>query len=404
MHIRDILQKKEPKPIQSSDFKASVKEIIKSKDGGSVHIYRVDPDGGSGLVGNFVSKGDVRDFDDVDIEPYMKSRYGGGTFNVILMKMDKDDKVERAYSNFRFHIDGDPLESRHETSMKSKTYQESAFNFAEKALDKLVESLGKDGKNDAVLAIMQANQASVQSLFAQIVEIQNKNTETILRLMEKSKNGDNPVYEALDGILKLNEVKEMLAPNVSSDKTLEWVRTLGNIPFVTNLAGKMLGLNLPSQASQELPMELSRPPGDQPAVQHNSSSVPPSTQQQADQPGDSVPGQNRGAFEIVMLDPIINLIDNKASPIDIASAIYQAISWTLTSMKAGVHPHPIMANFTKAIVEIMGGKLELEDLEKAYNEFAREIEIPAELIEPVKSELIKIYTPIFMQLKGATNA
>ena len=400
--LANLLFKKEPKIIQSTSFKSAVQEVIKSKDGGSVHIYRVDPDGGSGLAGNFVSKGDVRDFDDVDIEPYMKTRYGGGTFNVIVMKMDKGDNVERAYANFRFHVEGDPLESRTEAARKNKSVQEINANITDKLLDKVID--GKDGKNDAVLAIIQSNQASMQGLFAQIIEIQSKNTDTILRIMESHKDGNNPVFEALEGILKLNEVRESLSPGVHEDKTLEWARLASDSPIISALAGKFLGLEIPQRSV--LPLAEARPPGEQPALASRSTETPSSQSLQADHTGGGNILRNgrptdRGDFERAMLDPLISLIDNGGSPSDIATLLSQIINMTLSTIRVGVEPHPIMINFVNSISEMLKGNADFELLNRAYEGFTRDIEMPPVLVEPVKAELIKIYTPMFMQMKKA---
>ena len=393
-------KKTKTKPIQSTSFKSAAQDVIKSKDGGSIHIYRVDPDGGSGPYGNFVYKGDVRDFDDTDIEPYLKSHYGGGTFNVVVMKMDKGDNIERTYAQFRFHTDGDPLESRTEAARKNKSVQEINANITDKLLDKVID--GKDGKNDAVLAIIQSNQTAMQTLFGQIIEIQSKNTETILRIMESHKDGNNPVFEALEGILKLNEVKEMLAPGVHEDKTLEWARLASDSPIISALAGKFLGLEIPQRSV--LPLAEARPPGEQPALTSRTMETPSSQSLQADHTGSGNILRNgrptdRGDFERAMLDPLISLIDNGGSPPDIATLLSQIINMTLSTMRVGVEPHPIMINFVNSISEMLKGNADFELLNKAYESFTREIEMPPVLVEPVKAELIKIYTPMFMQMK-----
>jgi len=399
--LANLFFKKEPKAIQSASFKTAVQDVIKSKDGGSVHISRVDPDGGSGLAGNFISKGDVRDFDDVDIEPYIKSRYGGGTFNVTVTKME-DDKAEHLYASFRFHIEGDPLESRTEASRKNKSVQEINANITDKLLDKALD--GNNGKNDAVLAIIQSNQTAMQGLFAQIVDIQSKNTDTILRIMESHKDGNNPVFEALEGILKLNEVKEMLSPSVHEDKTLEWARLASDSPIISALAGKFLGLEIPQ--SSVLPLAEAKPPGEQPALASRPKETPSSQSLQADHTGGGNILRNgrptdRGDFERAMLDPLISLIDNGGSPTDIATFLSQIINMTLSTMRVGVEPHPIMINFINSISEMLKGNADFELLNRAYEGFTMEIEMPPVLVEPVRAELIKIYTPMFMQMKKA---
>ena len=400
--LANLLFKKEPKTIQSTSFKTAVQEVIKSKDGGSVHIYRVDPDGGSGLAGNFVSKGDVRDFDDVDIEPYMKTRYGGGTFNVIVMKIDKGDNVEHAYANFRFHVEGEPLESRTEATRKNKSVQEINANITDKLLDKVID--GRDGKNNELLTVMQTFITTMQTSHAQEIDTLNKNIDRMLVLYDSKRDGDNPVFEALEGILKLNEVKEMLSPKISEDKTLEWARMASDSPIVSGLIGKFLGLEIPQRSV--LPLGEAKPPGGQSALASRSKETPSSQSLQADHTGGGNILRNgrptdRGDFERAMLDPLISLIDNGGSPTDIATVLSQIINMTLSTMRVGIQPHPIMINFVNSISEMLKGNVDFELLNRAYEGFAMEIEMPPGLVEPVRAELIKIYTPMFMQIKKA---
>jgi hypothetical protein len=46
------------------------------------------------------------------------------------------------------------------------------------------------------------------------------------------------------------------------------------------------------------------------------------------------------------------------------------------------------------------GRADFIAIEKAYNEFARMIEMPVEYIEPVKQELYKAYMPLFAKAQA----
>jgi hypothetical protein len=175
-------------------------------------------------------------------------------------------------------------------------------------------------------------------------------------------------------------------------------------PLVSGLIGKFLGIDIPQRSV--LPLAEAKPPGEQPALASRSMETPSSQSLQADHTGSGDMLRNgrptdRGDFERVMLDPLISLIDNGGSPTDIATLLSLIINMTLSTMRVGVQPHPIMINFVNSISEMLKGNADFELLNRAYESFTREIEMPPVLVEPVKAELIKIYTLMFMQMKKA---
>jgi hypothetical protein len=112
----------------------------------------------------------------------------------------------------------------------------------------------------------------------------------------------------------------------------------------------------------------------------------------------------RDEFAIVMLDPLLDQINVGASPHQIAIMIKTIIDWSFFRAELHIKPHESVLGMITALAEASQGKSDIAAIEKAYNDFVAYIEMPAELIEPVRAELWKIYLPLFTSMQRSKDA
>lgn len=375
----------EKTPIGSS-FKELVENVAKN-GGGVVKLYRKDEESNARF---FVAERDVGDMKNVEPEQWIKNGYGGGNYIVSVIK-ENEKGVDKIAKDFRFSIVGEPKEGTHEANKRKNADQqmatsmtESVLNFAEKLMPK---------KDDSAIIVL------IQAMMQQFMDSQKSQLEMMMRMYESSKKDNNPISETLNGIMQLSQVKDMLTPNVTEDKTLEWAKLLMGSQITAGLMGKIAGVEIPVQKS--LPLEEAQVPGSNRLGAPIKASVttPPEQTHTAPHLIESI--DEKDDFELIMIAPIIELINSKAEPAEIAQSIHQVINWTLTSIRANIEPHPLMAEFIRAIIEMANGNLDLKNLDIAYMNFAQNIDMPLELIDPVKDELIKLYMPTLLQMKAS---
>lgn len=402
MSMFDFLKKTHNnKMSNASTFKELIDDVAKN-GGGTVRLYRKDDETNAKF---FVSEKDANDMKDTDPEQWIKNGYGGGNYVVRVEKADAKG-VEKLVKEFRFSINGEPKESLYESHKRKTADQDMAATMTQSVLSFAKDMFPK--KDDSsMVALIQSNTQMMQAMMTQFMESQKSQLDMMIRVLENSKKNGNPINETLEGIMQLSQVRDMLTPNVTEDKTLEWAKLFMGSPFTSGLMGKITGIEIPQ--TKALPLAEIQTPGDN-ALGGSASSrnATPSGQHpikvphpdpSINDPSSSI-SETRDDFESVMLDPIMELINAQADPADIAQSIHQVINWTLTSLKANIQPHPIMIEFIQAIIAMANGNLELDPLNTAYMNFTKNIEMPEELINPVKEELIKLYMPTLIQMKA----
>lgn len=434
----DLFKKHRKKVSSDSGFKSVVEDICKDGGKGSYHLSRKADDG----TGKYLAagNGEVKDLKDTDPEHWIRTAFGGGDYSLKLSKAD-DKGFEILVKTFTYNIYGEPKELRYESARKKETETsamleifKTSFDYAEKI---------KSGNTDMpmMVAIMQESTKQTSMMFAQMIEMQNKSHESMLRLMRDQKESTNPVTEALENIMQLKEVEGMMSPKIERDNTLEWVKALSNNPILAGIVSKVMNLELPQ--GQQIPMIPAQLPGiiegdghkprihgspsaslingkinpsseiDQKA---NPSLVPPDSPNLAELRNgrtDLVPPSNGRTdnlydnkpndFETNMIDPLLDAISAGIDAPNIAIIINQVIQWSVTLARMDKEVHPLMKGFVDFMLLLGESDIDFALLDKIYMEFCSGIEMPAELISPVKEELLKNYMPIFQQIMVARN-
>lgn len=392
--MKSIFTKNKDKVSPTGTF-AEMAEKIAKNGGGTAHIYRKDPED---AAKRFVADKDVKDLKDAEILTMLRNQYGGGDFIIQLDEVN-DQGIPKFVKEFKFSVEGDSKESRHESYKRQREDKEMATTITKDVLS-FAKEMFPQKDDSAVVAMIQSNANMMQAMMTQFMASQDKQMQMFMEFQKSNQRAGNPVTEALEGIMQLSQVKDMLTPNVSEDKTLEWAKLFMNSPIAGGMLSKLAGVQM--QIPEKLPLaELPKPGDDQnrgtPEQNPDIKETTPSEKNQTVSPLNGI--DEKDPFEITMIDPIIELINSDADPADIAQAIQQVISWAMTSASAGVEPHPMMYKFAEAIIGIAQGNLDTAKLNDAYIEFAHNIEMPDELINPVKDNLIKLFMPQIMQMK-----
>jgi len=396
MNIIDRIIKKPPKPKETSDssFKTLIKEVIEA-DGGSVHLFRYDPDSASGLNARLSPfDSDAKDWKDRDIEAYLNAAHGGGRYRVRIDKKNKEGREVEA-KMFDFVIAGEPKEGTYELKKTKQAETQQVTDIFKTAMDFALNVKGGNNNNDTL------TQTLIQSLMAQISDMRKENTQLMMKMMSDKETGGN-MSEMITNMMQMEEFKSMLLPKVEQNETIEMVRAVGPILGALMSRGQPQGQIQLAEALQ--PGQSDNNLG---AHQLKTQATPSAKANEASHP--TLPNGTeikRDEFEIVMLDPLIDQINESASPEELAIMIKTIIDWSFWRVKSGVEPHPVVLGLVNALVQASQGKVDMTSIEKAYIDFTHAIEMPSELVEPIKNELLKFYAPFFTQAKsgGVINA
>jgi len=384
------------KETPDSSFKTTIQKAIDG-DGGSVHLFRYDSDSINGLYARLSPfDSDVKDWKERDVEAYLNQAHGGGRYRVRVDFKNKEGREVEAKS-FDFVLAGEPKEGTYELKKTKQAETQQVTDIFKTAMDFAKEVKGGDGGNNAL------TQTLIQSLMAQISDMRKENTQLIMTLVADKQAGGN-MSEMITNMMQMEEFKSMLQPKVEQNETIEMVRAVG--PILGALMSR-------GQPQGQIQMAEALPPG-QPqnqdinlgAHQLTTQATPSAKPNEASHLIPNGTAIKRDEFEVVMLDPLIDQINAGASPEEIAIMMKTIIDWSFWRVKSGIEPHAAIIGLVTALVQASQGKADMASIEKAYIEFTRIIEMPQELVDPVKSELIKIYAPFFVkaQAGGVENA
>jgi len=430
--------RKRNKETTDSNFKTLIQKAIDSY-GGTVHIYRYDPENQSGPTGSALPPfdSDAKDWKDRDIQSYLNQQHGGGRYRVHVDFKNKEGK-ETEFKVLDYTIAGEAKEGTYESKKAKQAETQQVTEIFKTAMDFAKEVKG-DGSTGLVTALINANselqkQNSLNMLEMQkhsdnmMMEMQKRNDTLMLELRRDSEAGGN-ITELIGNMMQMEKLKSTLRPEFKEpNETLELVRAVGPV-LAQVLASKM---GIPPQ--EQIKMIKTPTPGETESLGAPSLHVPPpppvygglgdggiEAQQKTtpSEPGKQVPpflvppsdgrieiknpngtSIKRDEFEIVMLDPIIDQINAGASPEKVAQLIQMVISWSFLRAESGIEPHPILIGIVGAVMQASEGKADFAAIEKAYTEFARMIEMPVEYIEPIKQELYKAYMPLFAKAQA----
>lgn len=392
--------KPKPKEIMESSFQTIIQKAIEN-EGGTVNIYRYDPESPTGAFASKISPfdSDVKDWKDRDVSAYLNQVHGGGRYRVQINYKQKDGKLIEA-KQFDYSIGGEPKEGGYTETRKAKQAEtQQVAEIFKTALEFAKDIKGGDGGNAALIQALIVQNTELQKQNSQnMMEMQKQYNQLVLKVsMDKETGGG--MSEIISNMMQMEEFKSMLTPKMEQNETLEMVKAAA--PLVgALLAGRgnqplqqepLTMIEAPHPGTKEINIGSSEPAQITPADRD---------ERQATLSDGMIPnGTNikRDEFEIVMLDPLVDQIDSGATPQEIAKLIQMIVSWSFLRAKSGIEPHASVISMVTAIIGATEGKADLAAIEKAYTDFATSIEMPVELREPVKQELLKIYMPLLME-------
>lgn len=399
MRIRGFLVKKpKVKEIMESSFQTLIKKAI-DEEGGTVSVYRYDPESANGSFASKIAPfdSDVRDWKDRDVSSYLNTVHGGGRYRVQVNYKRKDGSLVEA-KTFDYSIGGEPKEGYYESKKTKQAEAQQVTDIFKTAMEFAKDVKGGDGGNATLITALMAQNTELQKQNSQnMMEMQKQYNQLVLKVsLDKEAGGG--LDEMISTLMHMEEFKSTLIPKVEQNETLEMVKAA--VPLVSALIASKSGIPLPQPETVQM-IEAS-PPG----TDTNLGSSPPANLTPAGSVQQTTPyeikipnGTNvkRDEFEIVMLDPLVDQIDSGATPTEIANLIQMIVSWSFLRAKSGVEPHSSVIGMVQAIIEATQGKADMTAIEQAYTDFVTSIEMPQELIEPVKQELLKIYMPLLTQ-------
>lgn len=423
MRIPFIMSKKAKASIDS-DFRSIVEGICKDGGSGTYHLYRRTDDASRKFL--HVTDGEVKDLRDIDPEHWIRVSFGGGEYQLRIDRT-KEKGDEEIVRTFNFNIEGEPKETRYEIAKKKETETSTMLEILKTSFDYAEKLKGGNSEMAMIVAIMQEATKQTSMMFGQMIEMQNKSHESMLRLMKDQKDSTNPVTEALENIMQLKEVESMMSPKIDRDGTLEWFKALSNSPLLAGLASKVMNVELPQ--GQQIPMIPAQLPGSIDGNGHkpinlankeninlgspsdtpiNSKLNPLLKTDQKANPFVSPSSDNKieykpDDFETNMIDPLLDAISAGVDAPNIAVIINQIIQWSVTLARIEKEVHPLMKGFVDFILRLGESDIDFNQLDKIYVEFCSGIEMPKELISPVKEELLKYYMPVFQQIMAERN-
>lgn len=432
--MRNIfLRKQKKRPSVDSDFKKVIDDICKDGGTGTYHLYRRAEDASRRY--GIIADGDVKDLRDTDPEHWLRIGYGGGEYELRVDKL-KENGMEELVKKYTFYVDGEPKESRLEVLKKKETETSTMLDIFKTSFDYAEKLKGGNEGLALMMGIMQEATKQSNLMFAQMIEMQNKSHESMIRLMQENKNSENPISETLQNLMDLKEFEATISPKLERDATLEWFKAIANNPLLAGLASKFMNVELPQ--GQQIPMTPVQMPGStdfqgnghKPALLGSPSETSLDTKinplsakdvQKADpslvppNPPDSAELRNRRIeynlddtkpddFESNMIEPFIDAVGAGIDPPNLALILNQIIQWSVTLARIDKPVHPLMRGFADFMLLLGDTDIDFALIDRIYTEFCTGIEMPAELVSPVKTELIKIYMPVFQQIMDARKA
>jgi hypothetical protein len=397
--------KPKPKEVMESSFQTIIQKAIEN-EGGTVNIYRYDPESPTGAFASKISPfdSDVKDWKDRDVAAYLNQVHGGGRYRVQINYKQKDGKLVEA-KQFDYSIGGEPKEGGYTESRKAKQAEtQQVTEIFKTAMEFAKEVKGGDGGNAALIqALIQQNTELQKQNSQNMMEMQKQYNQLVIKVsMDKETGGG--MSEIISNMMQMEEFKSMLQPKaLEQNETLEMIKAIAPIAG-TILAGRQ-GIQPQVESKEPLTMIEAPHPGQINIGSSDPAQITPAgpDERQATLLEGKIPnGTNikRDEFEIVMLDPLVHQIDSGATPEEIATMIQMIISWSFMRARSGIEPHQSVINMVTAIIEATEGKADLTAIEKTYTDFVTSIEMPVELREPVRQELLKIYMPMLMQAQA----
>ena len=416
---KNLLRTRKEKISTDSDFKTTVENICKDGGSGTYHLYRKIDEGAPKW--RIIGDGEVKDLRDTDPEHWIRTYYGGGDYQLRLDKL-RDKGAEEVVKTFNYYIEGEPKEIGYEVTRRKDRERSEMADIFKLSMEFAKDLKGGDGGNSALIQALITQNTALQTQNGQnmlemqkhndnmMMEMQKRNDALMLELRRDKEAGGN-LGEMIENMKEMEEFKSMLVPKMEQNETIELVRAVS--PMLTALiAGKMgaqpqeeqvrmIGAARPgeTQDTNLVPpsngrTKLGAPP---PANRGTPSGTKEATPSELKLPnGTKI---ERDEFEIVMLDPLVDQINAGASPQEIALMIKTIIDWSFWRVKSGVEPHPAIIGMVTALAQASQGKADFEAIGKAYDDFAKLVEMPQELVDPVKQELLGIYGPIFLEMQ-----
>jgi hypothetical protein len=389
--------KPKPKEVMESSFQTIIQKAIEN-EGGTVSVFRYDPENPTGLLSKISPfDSDVKDWKDRDVSAYLNLAHGGGRYRVQINYRQKDGKLVEA-KQFDYIIGGEAKEGGYTESRKAKQAEtQQVTEIFKTALEFATKVKGDDGGSTAL------TQTLITSLMQQISDMRKENTQLMIKMMSDKETGGG-MSEIISNMMQMEEFKSMLVPKMEQNETLEMIKAFA--PLAGNL---LAGRSQPLQPPEQIQMIEASRPGEK-DINFGSSQpdrlTPAGNSQQIGATPSEIKIPNgtnikRDEFEIVMLDPLVDQIDAGATPEEIANLIQMIVSWSFLRAKSGIEPHQSVIGMVTAIIQATEGKADMTTIEKAYTDFVISIEMPIELREPVKQELLKIYMPMLMKASQA---
>ncbi len=416
-----LRQKSKPRETIESTFQSVIKKAIE-ENGGTVNVFRYDPENPSGSFATRVTPfdSDVVDWKERDVPAYLNQVHGGGRYRVQVNYRRKDDSMVEA-KTFDYAIGGDPKEGYYESKKSKQAEQQRELDVIKMSMD-FADKMrhGDNGSAELVKTLMTLN-ADLQKQNSQNMLDLQKHNDTMMMEMQKrndalmmelrrDKDSGGDMNGMIETMMHMEEFKSMLQPKVEQNETIELVRAVA--PAISALLAGRMGLpGLPQQ--EPMTMIEARPPG---AGDENLGSPSPQAHEtpsgsikeatpsiELEKPEIQLPNGTKiktDEFRNVVLVPLFDQINSGVSPYEIAIFIKTILDFTMLRMKSNIEPHPALFGMVKALVDASQGNLDLKSIEKAYMDFASDIEMPKEIIDPVKQELIKIYMPTFLAMQN----
>ena len=173
-----------PKEIMESSFQTTIKKAIED-EGGTVSVYRYDPEG---QAGSFASKiapfdSDVKDWKDRDVSAYLNQVHGGGRYRVQVNYKRKDGSLVEA-KTFDYSIGGEPKEGYYEAKKTKQAETQQVTDIFKTAMDFAKEVKGGDGNTELVKTLMTLNAGLQEQNSKNMLELQ-KHNDTMMMEMQK---------------------------------------------------------------------------------------------------------------------------------------------------------------------------------------------------------------------------
>lgn len=158
-----------------SEFKNTVEKILENGGSGTYHLCRKREYGGH--KSRTIVEGEVKDLRDTDPGHWIMTAFGGGDY---ALRLDKtgDKGMEEIVKTYYYYIDGEPKETRYETTKRKEKETANMIEIFKISMD-CAENLKSDYPSlAAIFAIMQESSKQSNAVFAQtfeqMIEMQKK--------------------------------------------------------------------------------------------------------------------------------------------------------------------------------------------------------------------------------------